>query len=344
MKKIAIIALLLLGILACKKKNHDRVAQISEVAVIHSWFNAWELVSEDIFKLTSYQASDFVFFDGELVYSTSRVTIPEGQSFDGPTLFHTQMEWRYKKHEGKIVLPSGDEVPLGIMSFAAPLEDQKNNTFFVMPLPSFWKSAGVESGVLPFQEFITGIFLHEFSHTQQMETFGKEASRIEADHEFPFQLTDNIVEDYFGKDSLYVKDFKQEVSRIYAALQSHDSDRKGHMADVLGLIQKRQHTYFADTLQILKPLDKLFLTMEGTGQFTMYAWLKHPEGGNLSADQALQGTRRGGWSQDEGLGLAVLLSKTSPPENWGNQMFGTGSATLIDLIEAELDKTNQKHK
>ncbi|MGX1929370.1 hypothetical protein [Flagellimonas sp. 2504JD4-2] len=342
MRRITIIALLFLTATACKDKNQQTIGPNPEVSVLDSWFGAWELVSQDIYKLPTYQPVDFIFFDDKMVYSTSRVTIAEGHDFDGPTLFSQDLAWKYKAHNGMITLPDGAEIPVGIMSFAGPLDNQKSDTFFIMPLPTFWKNAGVDSRNLSYASFLTGIFVHEFSHTQQMGTFGKAVSKIEANHQFAHVLTDNIVEDYMAENSIYVEQFKKEVSMIYKALEADSGEITIEASKILSMINKRHDQHFTDSLSILKRLDNLFLTMEGVGEYNMYAWLSHPEGGKLSPQQALEGTRRGKWSQDEGLGLAILLSKISPPEEWGGQLFGQGSATLVELLESELEPKSKE--
>ena len=89
----------------------------------------------------------------------------------------------------------------------------------------------------------------------------------------------------------------------------------------------------------LNQIDNFFLTMEGLGQYAMYAWLKHPKGANLPAEQVIAGVRRGKkqWSQEEGFALFLLLEKYSPASKWAPAMFGTKTESVTDLI---LNKIN----
>ena len=75
-----------------------------------------------------------VFFDSLHVYSTSKTTIPEGNSINGPVFFNEKLEWFKEKHNGSIILPSGDKVPVGLMSFAAPVKENNHNEHFFVIL------------------------------------------------------------------------------------------------------------------------------------------------------------------------------------------------------------------
>jgi hypothetical protein len=78
--------------------------------------------------------------------------------------------------------------------------------------------------------------------------------------------------------------------------------------------------------------------MEGLGQYTMYAWLIHPKGGNIAAETAVKGVRRGGrwWSQEEGLALFLALEKLAPPKKWAPKMFGSTTESVLRLISRNL--------
>jgi hypothetical protein len=78
--------------------------------------------------------------------------------------------------------------------------------------------------------------------------------------------------------------------------------------------------------------------MEGVGQYTMYAWLAHPKGGNLEKSQAFNATRTKSWIQDEGFGLTILLAELENPKKWSEKVFGPNSYTIIDLLKNEINK------
>jgi len=300
------------------------------------WFSAWEFVSRKIYKLKTYTPVDFVFFDEKFVYSTSAVSLPDGEIVDGPVLFDKKFTWKKAAHNGNLTLPDKQVVPVGLMSFAAPLTG--NKSFFVMPLPSFWKTAGVTSKEIGIELLVTGVFLHEFSHAQQMQNFGKRMSQYETDNKFSVSFSDDIIQDYYEKDSVYEKKFRQEVSLFYEAATAGNADFKDLTLQALQMHNARQANYFTADRNILAGIDDFFLTMEGIGQYSMYAWLVHPKGGNIAPALAVKAVRRGGksWSQEEGFSLFLVLEKRMKPAKFGKLMFGDETVSVIDLIEKNI--------
>jgi len=80
-------------------------------------------------------------------------------------------------------------------------------------------------------------------------------------------------------------------------------------------------------------LDDTFLSLEGAGQWAAYAWLAHPAGGRLDRPAAVKrmlGKRRR-WSQDEGLGLFLVVDRLMP--GWPSLVFDPKSIGATDLLE-----------
>jgi len=333
MKKNITALLIFLTSLSFKTSAHEVPGKTLTVPTeVNKWFGAWEMVCKKIYRVDSLKAVEFVFFDAKYIYSTSNISVPAGEIIDGPSLLGKRFTWKRKEHEGKITLPTEQIVPVGLMSFASPLENE--NAFFVMPLLSFWEAAGVKSKELGLELLVTGVFLHEFSHSQQMQNFGKKMTWYEQHNKFTVDFSDDIVQDYFEKDSIYELQFRKETSRFYEAA-SDKADLSLLTGQALGMHNARQEKYFTGDLEIFKEIDNFFLTMEGLGQYTMYAWLVHPEGANIPAEIAQKAVRRGGksWSQEEGLSLFLVLSKISVPANWSGLMFGNETISVIDLIK-----------
>ena len=253
---------------------------------------------------------------------------------------NNKYEWKRSLHNGKLVLPDSSKIPVGLLSFAGENKAAGNKAFFVMPLPSFWKTAAVSSKELGLENLVTGVFLHEFSHSQQMENFGKRISFFEQSSDYGFDFSDDIVQDIFGNDSVYISLFRHEVAELYEASFSKNKYERNRLAEkAFESIRKRQAAYFNGKYSTLNQIDNFFLTMEGLGQYAMYAWLKHPKGANLPAEQVIAGVRRGKkqWSQEEGFALFLLLEKYSPASKWAPAMFGTKTESVTDLI---LNKIN----
>lgn len=306
---------------------------------ISKWFTAWEFVSKKIYGLKNTEAVEFIFFDEKYVYSTSATTILNGERIKGPALFNQSLQWKKALHKDSLTLPDSSKAEVNIMSYAAPLINDKSQSYFVMPLSSFWKKADVKSRDLGFNNLITGVFLHEFSHSQQMKSFGKRMTEFENTNDFGIPFSDNIVQHLFQKDSAYLILFKQELNCFEKAIAEKNSSLKKELIKKgIELLRKRHQQYFTGKYQNLKEIDEFFLTMEGLGQFTMYSWFVHPKGAGLSEELAVKGARRGGrwWSQDEGLLLFLILNQLSPPQQWAYKMFGNNTETVLTLIEQSL--------
>ena len=320
--------------------NGNKTFTAPDLQGAEKWFAAWEFVSKEIYNIHTAKSVDFVFFDTAYIYSTSDISIPDGELINGPDFFNQKLAWKKKLHHGEIVLPNGQAVPVGLMSFASPGANNQANVFFIMPLPGFWKKAGVESKELGLENLVTGVFLHEFSHSQQMQNFGKKISEYESMAKYKVDFSDDIVQDYFEKDSLYNVKFRNEVAVFYDAAAVNDKSNQTELiVKGIKMLKLRQDEYFRDSLMLFKEIDDFFLTMEGLGQYTMYAWLVHPRGGNIAAETALKGVRRGGrsWSQEEGLSLFLLLSKLYEAKQWSAQMFGDETISVIELIGRKLN-------
>lgn len=305
--------------------------------VLPQWFSAWSLVYTDIYKINEIQPVEFVFFDDQYVYSTSSVTIPEGTSIKGFNLLNLTLNWKKASHHNLITLPDQTSVPVGIMSFAAEIPTGQHQSFFVMPLPSFWKKMGVESKELGLDNLTTGIFLHEFAHTQQMKNFGKRITQFEKENKSGMHVNDDMVQNIFSKNNTYLDLFQSEIDHFYNSVIGKELNRK-YLSKGISLYHERQKTYFKDQYQQLVEMDDIFLTMEGVGQYSIYRWLIHPQGGRLDEHTALVGVRRNKkwWSQEEGLALFLILERIKDPQLWAKDMFGSGMITAIELIKSNI--------
>ena len=311
-----------------QKKNTEFLTATNQ------WFKAWELLSKEVYGINKFYAVDFVFFDSVSVFSTSAVAVPNGVAVEGNTIMKQSYRWKQAPHNGTLTLPDSSKIPVGLMSFAG---DNKigRKPFFVMPLPSFWKTAGVTSAELGLDKLITGVFLHEFSHSQQMQNFGKKIAAFEHSSNFGIDFTDDIVQDLFKQDSIYTAAFRSETNTFYKAAEEKDAaERKRIIQTGLMEMNNRQQTYFTGKYKELTVIDDFFLTMEGLGQYSMYAWLVHPKGGNLPKEQVIKGVRRGKkqWSQDEGFVLFLLLAKYASPKSWAPAMFANETTPVKQLL------------
>lgn len=301
---------------------------------LQDWFKAWELVNSKLLLLPSGQPPEMVFYDDSWIYTTSATTAPDALPMRGPGMYGQALQWRKVRHGDSLTLPDRQRVPIALMSFAASTSE--GSSFFVMGAPSFWKKAGVESSAFTLDKMLTGVFLHEFTHTRQQKGFGRQVDSIERVHPFKeVPLSDDIVQGYFKADSDYVRSFRDEIDAFYTAAaatgkrQAKEAARKG-----LNLLHARQTKYFTGDKAILKTLDGIFLSMEGLGQYVAVYWLIHPQGGNVKSDAAVSGFRRkrNQWSQEEGLAMFLALSRLTE-QDWVKAQFSEQPRTIVELLE-----------
>lgn len=301
---------------------------------IQRWLDAWELAANDILHIGKAPAPDLVFFDKQCVYSTSMVTGEGAPETSGPSLMGTPLKWRAKPHGGTITLPNATTQPVGLMSYASG--DKKTGPFFVMSAPEIW----VETLHTPLDEArnYTAVFLHEFAHVRQVGGFPM-MGPLEDAWKFKDSFDDNMVQSHFKTNEEYVKAFNAENELLYraAAAPSKDETRK-LAAEALKMIRARQARWFTGDEAVFTQLDSMWLSLEGSGQWIGYAWLKDPKGGGMTDQQARDKMRGRGrwWSQEEGLGLFLVVDRLMP--NWPSLVFAQPSIGAVELLERAVGK------
>lgn len=252
-----IFSLLYSVLLFAQTQEADQKCDQEFYSATSKWFAAWKLVSKDIYKIDQVKPVEFVFFDDKYVYSSSRVTIKNGMPINGPNLMNLALSWRKELHHDSLVLPDKSVLPVGLLSFSAEIHGIENSSFFVMPLPSFWERNGVTSKELGLDNLVTGVFIHEFSHSQQMQNFGKEMTRLEKQYNYGVEFSDDIVQDIFSKDSSYLELYRKEVQAFYESVKDKAIDTR-LLKVGLGVMANRQCQYFKDQFSGLAEIDDFF--------------------------------------------------------------------------------------
>ena len=237
--------------------------------------------------------------------------------------------WKGSAHSGSVGLPDGAHVPVQVTSFAGV--DGTGKPFFVMALPSVWDAAHLP--ISGDHVGLTGVFLHEFSHTRQTPVLKPLFDVAERLRPMPEDFSDDSLQKNFERDRTYAAAFALERDLLFQAAAEPDASKAKALAgQALGLMEARQKRWFRGEDTYWKAYDDLFLTMEGLGQWVAYAWLADPKGGGLEASAAMdkiRGSRRW-WSQEEGLALFLVIDRFVP--DWPEQAFGSKPALGIDLL------------
>jgi hypothetical protein len=241
--------------------------------------------------------------------------------------------WAGTPHRGKIRLPDGAEADAVITSFASRV-GMRGQRFFVMALPSVWRTNTTINDRLG----LTGVFLHEFSHTRQMDVLQGRFEAAEAIYKMPDDFNDDSIQQHFKGDPAYAASIEQETDLLYRSAQETDPAKSRELArQALELIDARQRRWFVGKDARFKPYDDLFLTMEGFGQWAAYAWLSDPKGGGMAAAAArtkMRGSRRW-WSQEEGLALFLAIDRLLP--SWAQRAFGNPPSMGIEMLRQAVD-------
>ena len=298
---------------------------------IEKWLAAWDLTSRRILRLPDAPAPEIVFYDSSCVYTTSGVTAHGAAPVDGPALRGAKLPWRALAHGGSLTLPDSSQVPIDLMSFTSAVPD--GGPFFVMAAPSYWAERGHGQELA-----LTGVFLHEFAHTRQVQGMRHAIGPIDSTWPFPEELNDDAVQTHFSADSAYVAAYTAERDLLYRAAAADSlAQVRALAAEALEMMRSRHARWFTGDNAVFADVDNIFLAMEGVGQWSAYAWLSHPDGGGLERDAAIKtmlGQRRW-WAQDEGLALFLVLDRLLP--EWPTLAFREPSVGATELLERAVE-------
>lgn len=288
-------------------------------AVERGWVDgsiqAWRYMARERLKLPPEAPSKIVVFNERCQF--------EAMTTDRP-------KWAGRVHGGEVSLPDGSDMPVGVAS-ATMHDDKQDLSFFVMALPSIWEARSIS---MPGDaNGLRGVFLHEFAHVRQISALKPAFAAASAIQPMPDDLDDDGVQKRFGSDPAYAAVAEKEMRLLSDAANEPDESKARELArQALALIEARQSRWFTGTDAIWKHYDDIFLTMEGFGQWTAYAWLSDPRGGAMTraaAEEKMRGRKRW-WTQEEGLSLFLVIDRFVP--DWPQRAFADKPALGIDLL------------
>ena len=282
----------------------------------------WQVAARDLLRLPPAPLPTIVTFDARCTYVAE--PRPAGR-----------VVWRATSHGGTVALPDGKAIPAGVTAFAAPTGDATAGAgYFVMGLPSVWRAQGVRSA-LGLERLMDGVLLHEMMHTRQFYFVNPALADVTRRHGLPEDsVTDDAVQQAFAATPAYVADYTAERDLLFAAAAAPDeADARRLARQALARLRARRARWFVGPSVKWAPLDEIFLTMEGLGQWVAYAWYSGAGGPRLAPDVVLREVRRGGrhWTQDEGLALFLVVDRLVP--GWQRLAFAARPWTAAALLE-----------
>ncbi|CAN5237473.1 hypothetical protein BH10PSE1_BH10PSE1_26490 [soil metagenome] len=282
---------------------------------------AWSRLDRQRLRIARPITPTIALFDQSCVY---RLTPDRRGDFTaGGRRFRTSAE----PHLGQVALPDGSTVPATRLAFATPVSD--GGMFFIMALPALWRADTAEAREPRLLSMV--VFMHEFTHTQQSDGLGARIDDLLA-RGLPEDANDDVVQDRFGERPGFRAAWEAERDTLYAAAQAPDTTTtRARLRDALDQMRARQARWFNGDDALYAEADDVFLTLEGTGNWSAWAWLTDPNGGRLSSADAVSFVRGGSshWSQDEGLALMLAIDRLFPL--WPAFAFGPNASTAEEL-------------
>ena len=245
----------------------------------------------------------------------------------------SSIAWKSSPHAQTVVLPDGKKVPVGLISFAAPITTGADTGYFAISLPSMWRKRNVQSA-LGVEPLVDGVFLHEMTHTRQFYFANPSLEALTKRYGLPDNIGDDSLQEAFSNNKDYVADYERERDLLYsAALSASNAEARQFARQALAAMRARRDRWFRGENEKWRDLDEIFLTMEGLGQWVMYAWYTGPSGLHLSRESAINFVRRKRqwWTQDEGLAIFLVVDRLLP--DWQSLAFAPEPVTAEGLLE-----------
>jgi hypothetical protein len=286
--------------------------------------DAWRFASREITGISRLPDFQVIFISADCV-------IRSGNALSRPTA--EGVTWTSSLHGGKVALPDGSEIPVGVTSFTS---GKKGLTYFVMSTPTVWEAAGV--GKRPALETtMVAVLLHEASHVAQIGPYGPRLGALIERNGLPDSFNDDAVQECFQANPEFAASVKQET-RLFldAAAAKDDFEARDLAREARRLMLERQARWFVGRDAYFVEAEDIWLTFEGSGQWAGYQWLIHPRGGAQPPAEVLARFSRGHWwSQVEGFAVVMALDRIAGPR-WKRHAFGDGARTVLEMLDDAL--------
>jgi hypothetical protein len=218
---------------------------------------------------------------------------------------------RSQRYRQRFTLPNGQKLTAAPVAFGAL--SKRGVTFFVMALPSVWRT---HPGAMPAEDidaFATSVFVHEMTHTIHIHHIARAAERLEKTYAMPKDLDDDLLQKVFRDNPEYVRRYEEELELYRRAWSTRDdAEALRILREALVKSEERRSAFFTGPNAYFREVEPMFLNMEGVATWAAYSVM--PKGADL---EHVAGRW---WSQEEGLVLFLLLDRFDPA--WKTRVFG----------------------
>jgi hypothetical protein len=305
----------------------------AESAWIEETVRVWEKTRREALFLPAAELPWMLLFDESCVWHVNPETAVLKPDAKSRIAFNPQLAEVYlTRHDGKITLPTGEQIPAQLLSFAS-VYGAARKSFFVSAMPAIWHKAPHLKDEPNRDALVKSVFMHEMTHTLHRNIFAR-LDEIEKLLPKIENFDDDIIQNAFGKRDDFRAAYENERDLLYRAAAETNRARRRELAKkALAAINARRQKHFTGTDAVYREIEEIFLTMEGAANWAAYRAARIQ---GLNEPDALKLIRRSGkrWSQDEGLALFLVVDSLSP--RWQKKAFGKQSATITDLLAEAL--------
>ena len=319
MRKLAII----LGLVAIGAPASAQSAACSLQAGDQAWLDrsmrAWNYATRQISGIGHVKKIKAVIFDKDCVVTST--TAMNG----GPR------NWSARLHHGQVTLPDGSTLRPQVISFTG---SNGGDAFFVMSAPSVWRAANVNPKDITLEDMMTAVLLHEATHVAHVPTYGAQIGTIAERNHLPEDFNDDSIQQRFKGDADFAASVDRESRLLLEAAVARDPRRAADLVrSARALMTARYARWFTGKDAYLAQAEPIWLTFEGSGQWTGYKWLVDRRGAGLPQTAVWTGfVSDTHWTQREGFAAFMALERLAGT-TWKRQAFHLGQQDVLQMLD-----------
>ncbi len=283
--------------------------------------NNWEAVCRRDLRIAAEPLPWIIFYDDNVAWhlQPEKRWLPPHEVSPHPLRFmgETYPLSRVAHQDGKLWVPDREPLLVDVAKpqiAAMPYDDQRK-AFFVAPLPGLFHKLAKPDQARNLDELFLGTVAHELTHTRHYAHAMPQITRLRLRYKLPESFDDNIIQQEFGVNDEYKKLYDAERTLLAKAILARDlDDCRQAVGEALLASQKRKDRFFVGDKEGYSRLEDIFLAMEGLAMWVQYRTAREraPAGEEWLKTLITLSERHDAWSQEQGLGLFLLIDRLVP--------------------------------
>ena len=328
------LALAVYGCSSHRPQPSSCALQDADVRWFQSALDGWHHVSKDFLLLDPKPIPWVMLFDDVCTWHfAATADIPgAGPAEVRLTYAGERVPASVLRHNGKVHLPNGTDIPAEIMAAAFHTQNRET-TFFALATLDLWRRHPQASQDPELERRLLSVVLHEIMHTRQLPYLALRVDDLGKRFEIPTPVNDDMVENRFKDVPGFPEAFSAERDLLYSAVAEADPIQRRTLIDqALGMARQRRERFFTGADRPYAELEELFLNMEGAAEWARFKYHQAAPGNTMSDAEIIAFIRgkENSWSQEAGLALVLLLEKEVP--GWQRQLLGPEMASPLKLL------------